>query len=567
MTPLSTGASERAGGVRAAGSHRWWWMPCSIAALVVLVVGVALTGALAGLASAVNQHEEGQLLHLQVQEAGTLLAQIVPSAETPLVSAAEVAVATDGSARAFSDSVEHGQAQPSRFSSVTLWHLGTDGPVQVARVGARPDMVTSSASVHRLVDQAQQSPRVQVAGLFTPSGAQLAFAYSPPGTHAWAVYAQSRRIFDRHFDVPASSPYANLSLAVYLGRGSARQALLGTSAPHLPLAGTTAEEVVPFGASALTLVAAPAHELTGALSSNLPWIVVGAGLIITVVSFVITELLVRRRRSAESLAEENRRLYRQQRGIALSLQQGLLPRSLPEITGMEIAARYVAGAVGTEIGGDWYDVVEQSPGSFLFAVGDVSGRGVRAATVMARLHFAIRAHAADGDGPIQILHKLSNLLEVNADDHFATVLCGTVDVTQRTLTVASAGHLPPMIVTGDRHRYVDVPVGPPVGVVDDADYQAVTVWLPPGSLLLAFTDGLVEQPAEGVAAGLERLAADVRVRQGSLGGSLDALIAQVAGPDPTDDTVVLGMRWTDDELVTARSGDRVDQAEPVSERR
>src|ERR1700691_6559340 len=96
-------------------------------------------------------------------------------------------------------------------------------------------------------------------------------------------------------------------------------------------------------------------------------------------------------------------MYSAPRRTAEVLQPALLPQFLPEIAGVETAIRYVAGREGTDVGGDWYDVIPLDDTHFLFVLGDVSGRGVEAATIMARLHFAIRAYAVQGDEPGQIL--------------------------------------------------------------------------------------------------------------------------------------------------------------------
>lgn len=131
---------------------------------------------------------------------------------------------------------------------------------------------------------------------------------------------------------------------------------------------------------------------------------------------------------------------------------------------MEIAVRYVAGASGVDIGGDWCDVVQLDDHRFVFIVDDVSGRGVRAAAVMAALQFAGRAYAQEGYSPAMILERLSRSVDIERDDHFATVLCGLADVTARTLVLASAGHLPPPILSGGDARFAAIKSGPPVGL-------------------------------------------------------------------------------------------------------
>ena len=172
----------------------------------------------------------------------------------------------------------------------------------------------------------------------------------------------------------------------------------------------------------------------------------------------------RRREGAERLALEVSDLYLEQRSVADTLQRALLPQRLPAIPGVEIAVRYVAGASGVDIGGDWCDVVQLDDHRFVFIVDDVSGRGVRAAAVMAALQFAGRAYAQEGYSPAMILERLSRSVDIERDDHFATVLCGLADVTARTLVLASAGHLPPPILSGGDARFAAIKSGPPVGL-------------------------------------------------------------------------------------------------------
>jgi serine phosphatase RsbU (regulator of sigma subunit) len=109
-------------------------------------------------------------------------------------------------------------------------------------------------------------------------------------------------------------------------------------------------------------------------------------------------------------------------------------------------------------------VVQLDDERFVFIVGDVSGRGVRAAAVMAALQFAGRAYAHEGSSPAMLLERPSRSVDNERDDHFATVLCGLADVTAHTLVLASAGHLPPLIMNGDDARFAAIKPGPPLGL-------------------------------------------------------------------------------------------------------
>ena len=156
----------------------------------------------------------------------------------------------------------------------------------------------------------------------------------------------------------------------------------------------------------------PVEELGGTLLARLQWLLLGFGLVLTVGAAALTERLVRRREQAQRLADqlgvvadENARLYAEQRTVAQTLQHSLLPETLPETPELTVRARYIAGVAEIDIGGDWYDVIELDNGNVLFVVGDVSGRGLRAATVMASLRYAIRAYAAQGDDPAADSHQ------------------------------------------------------------------------------------------------------------------------------------------------------------------
>jgi serine phosphatase RsbU (regulator of sigma subunit) len=222
-----------------------------------------------------------------------------------------------------------------------------------------------------------------------------------------------------------------------------------------------------------------------------------------------------------------------------------LPERLPTVAGIEAAARYEAGAEGVEIGGDWYDLIRLDGRRLLLVVGDVSGRGVRAAATMASLRFAIHAYAAQGDSPSTILTKLTKLADVKVTGQLTTVLCALVDVDSREVTVASAGHLPPLLISDGGGTFIDGTVGVPIGVSRDATYASAAVAAPPAATLLAFTDGLVERRGESIDDGLARLRRAATGRSGDLEALLDGLVGDLRRDGVTDDTAVAGVRWLD----------------------
>ena len=199
----------------------------------------------------------------------------------------------------------------------------------------------------------------------------------------------------------------------------------------------------------------PDGVLGGDLLDILPWLVIAFGLVTTLGSAALVEWVLRRRDDAERLSEENARLYAGQRSVAQTLQHSLLPERVPNVAGLDLAFRYLPGAGGTDIGGDWYDAIPLDDGRVMIVVGDVSGRGLHAGTVMASLRYSIRAFASQGDMPATVLAKLTRLLDLGHDRHFATVLCVVVDIAARTITTANAGHPSPILILPDDIRSIE----------------------------------------------------------------------------------------------------------------
>jgi serine phosphatase RsbU (regulator of sigma subunit)/anti-sigma regulatory factor (Ser/Thr protein kinase) len=206
-----------------------------------------------------------------------------------------------------------------------------------------------------------------------------------------------------------------------------------------------------------------------------------------------------------ALALDNASRYAFERQLAETLQRSLLPRGMPTSALLTSASRYLAGARGTQIGGDWFDLMEVDDGSLVLVVGDVMGRGVQAAAVMGQLRATVRAYAFEGHGPAQVLQRLDRVVEALDDLHFTTCVVGKIDPRTRRLRLASAGHLPPLAVEpSGEARFLHLDPGLPLGV-GGATYVEQAFVLDPGSLLLLYTDGLVEDRSSPVEAGLEQL--------------------------------------------------------------
>jgi anti-sigma regulatory factor (Ser/Thr protein kinase) len=212
-------------------------------------------------------------------------------------------------------------------------------------------------------------------------------------------------------------------------------------------------------------------------------------------------------------AIERARLYdelEREHRSAVALQRSLLPEGVPDIVGVDVAVRYLPAR--DEVGGDWYDVVDLPGGLVGVAIGDVAGHGVRAAALMGQLRTALRAYALDGYPPGEALKRLDRLLHTVRGEGMATAAYAVVDPLTGTVRIASAGHLPPIVVSGSGEaRVLEVVPAPPLGTLPFGTYLETETTVGPGEALMLYTDGLVERRREPLTAGIERLRAHANV--------------------------------------------------------
>ncbi len=510
-------------------------------------VGAVVVASLVWLTGVVSAHTQSHLLSVQTDAAGVLLAEGVSLVQTPLTTALAVAQATHGDVVAVQRSVgDEVGMRHQLFRSFSLWELTVRGPVRLMALGARTPLGAGTASFATAISRIRGPQELTVVDFRSADkgASRLDCALESAGPLTYVVLAAVALPLGRRAIVPPSPVFRDLDFALYLGTRPRADRLLEATTPQ-PSHGSTASVRVPFGTTMLDFVASARHPLGGELLPALPWIVGAVGTALLAAAAVTTTWLMRRRQVAELLAQENLRLYAEQRSIAEVLQNALLPKHLPSIPGVALAARYVPGDPSADVGGDWYDVIRCDDTSFLFAVGDVSGRGVPAASVMASLHYAIRAYAAQGDPAEAILRKLTSLLDVARDDHFATVLLGHVDVPGHRLTLVNAGHLPPLVVSPEGARYIEVDPGLPIGVAEELHYVARTFTLPEGASVLAYTDGLIERRGESLDTSLARLREVVAVAFDGPEQLLERVISMLASSAAPDDVALLAMRWTD----------------------
>ena len=247
------------------------------------------------------------------------------------------------------------------------------------------------------------------------------------------------------------------------------------------------------------------------------------------------------------LALDNVRLYAAEHATALTLQRSLLP-PVPEVPGLDAAVAYLPGDDRAEVGGDWYDVLALPGGATALAIGDVMGHDIAAAASMGQLRSVLRSYAWEGDDPATVVDRLDELVQALGMADLATCVYARLDPAAeqdgaRRLVWANAGHHAPLLRHPDgRVEALEEGASVLVGVDGAAEggrAQASTV-LEPGSVLLLFTDGLVEARAQGLEPGLARVAATLSAHDPEQGcAALTRALARGLVEHGQDDDVCL----------------------------
>lgn len=251
---------------------------------------------------------------------------------------------------------------------------------------------------------------------------------------------------------------------------------------------------------------------------------------------------------ARDIAEHKRaqqeitRLYEQQRHVALTLQRALMG-SPPPVPGMDTASRYRPATRGAGVGGDWFDLIPLGAGRVGVLVGDVMGRGLEAATVMGQLRSAANALARTGMPPAQMMHALDAVAR-DVPDQLITCCYLVINAAQGEVTAASAGHLPVLLVQPDATvGQLPVPVSVPLGV-GGIPHQETTLRVPHRSVLVLYTDGLVETRGSDLGTQIGALESELRAvfaATSSLERAADRVLAALLprSGEPTDDVTLL----------------------------
>lgn len=239
-------------------------------------------------------------------------------------------------------------------------------------------------------------------------------------------------------------------------------------------------------------------------------------------------------------------LYGREAYIADELQRTMLPETLPRPTGVRLASRYLPAAETARVGGDWYDAIPLPGSRVALVVGDVMGHSMTSAAIMGQLRTTAQTLAGLDLPPQEVLHHLDEQAQRLGTDRMATCLYAVYDPVSHRITIANAGHPPPVLLhLGGRAEVLRVPPGAPIGV-GGVDFEAVELDAPAGATLLLYTDGLVESRLRDVWTGIEqlreKLAATAQLTGPDHPPPLEALCDEVLdmlGPGDRDDDIAL----------------------------
>jgi GAF domain-containing protein len=251
--------------------------------------------------------------------------------------------------------------------------------------------------------------------------------------------------------------------------------------------------------------------------------------------------------SRAGVALSNATRFQHERVVAEVLQRAVLPDSLPQVEGMHFDAEYRAGAAGTYVGGDWYDVFQLDDEHVFFSVGDVMGKGAPAAALMGQVRSALRAYAVSGQSPSDVLSSLDHLFDVLEENRVVTVVVGLVNPKTGVVRLTNAGHPPPLVTRSNgttsycaSENSLLIAAG-----LGQSARPSHELELGPGDSLVMFSDGLVERRGESITAGMDRLsdvATDV-AREGWPNRSAALLATLLSNDESTDDVVVLALHY------------------------
>ncbi|MFI1398694.1 SpoIIE family protein phosphatase [Streptomyces sp. NPDC020681] len=232
---------------------------------------------------------------------------------------------------------------------------------------------------------------------------------------------------------------------------------------------------------------------------------------------------------------------------AAAIQRTMLPVSLPELSGVRLASRYLSAAETSQVGGDWYDAMPLPGNRVALVIGDVMGHSMTSAAIMGQLRTTVQTLAGLDLPPEEILYHLDEQAQRLSSQHIATCLYAIYDPIAQRLQLANAGHPPPILVAPDGGaKVLQVPPGPPIGV-GGLTFETVELYAPVGATLILYTDGLVETRTRDVWTGLEFLRDQLQAAGHDSATPpemlCDAILRLIGPTDQKDDVALLAARF------------------------
>jgi serine phosphatase RsbU (regulator of sigma subunit) len=522
-----------------------------LAVLLLLSLGVVLA------TRAVVGDQESRLLLERANEVRLVLGTAISSDEATLSGLGHVA--REGGPRLFT--TEAAEAVTGGPGSLTyaLLRPGRSAPgprttspapppafVVVAEAGQGLSVGQRLSGAAAAAMSAALERRGMVATPVLGSGAdrQLGFALGgPDAPSGTVVYRQSDLGPLKAPRQAGTAPFHELSVALYDAPEPDPEQLVVATTRQLPLPAKVLYLPFAVGTSHWALAVSAPHALVGSIAAWSPWVALAVGAVGSVLVAAVLEQAVRRRDAALAL-------YWSEHRVAETLQHKLLP-TLSPLPGLDVAARYMAASDGQQVGGDWFDVFDLGEAKTGVVIGDVMGHDIEAAAAMAQIRAGLRAYALEGGEPAAVVERLAHLVDAFSVTGLVTVVYGVLgppdEKGARRFRWANAGHPPPLVCLPDRE--VHELKGGSSGIIgapgEDRRAQGECL-LPAGSLLVLYTDGLVERPGTVLTDSIDQLRARLQQRGNitSADDVCDAILRATPPDQARDDIAIVVVRVT-----------------------
>jgi serine phosphatase RsbU (regulator of sigma subunit) len=517
----------------------------ALAVLLLLSVGVALV------TRAVVSDQDSRLLKERATEVSLVLGTAISADEATMAGLGRVA--RDGGTALFAkEAADDAAAGPGDLTFALLRPEG--GAFIVVATGGHalsPGQRVAGAAASAMRAALRAPAMVATPVLGSGAHRQLGFALGGPAVPSgMVVYRQSDMGPVEAPRQAGTAPFHELDMALYDARRPDPAQLVVTTTRELPLRGPVQYLPLTVGTSQWLLGVTSPHPLVGTVAAWSAWAALAVGIVGSLLVAAVLEQAVRRRDAALAL-------YQSEHHVAETLQRKLLP-SLSAMPGLDIASRYVAASDGQQVGGDWFDVFDLGGGTTGVVIGDVMGHDIEAAAAMAQVRAGLRAYAWEGGEPAPVVERLARLVDAFSVAGLVTVVYGVLgppgENGARWFRWANAGHLPPIacLPDGQVRELRDGSSGV-IGAPGPERRAQSEQLLPPGSLLVLYTDGLVERPGAALTDSIERLRVSLQHQHGvsSADDACDAILQERPLDQTRDDIAIVVVRLLADEVNTA----------------